>query len=221
MQPTSPEPVAPPMPVTPVPTRRSFLRTVVAAVSTIVVIGSPAGAAAKKTTKKVTKKTAKTATTKAPAASNAATAGSGSAAFPGTEELVIGFTYTAADSGGRIRNPYVAVWIEDISGASLRTLQLSYQSGKGLRWLPNLRRWYQADQVRQISGGTDLLGTISSATRLPALRDLAGAYSVAWNGLDDRGGAIAVGDYVLCVEAAREKGPYSLLKEKFAVGSGR
>ncbi len=191
--------------------RRRFLAAFTAAIGAVFVSGSPAGAATTKTTKK--KPPRKKTTAKATiAAATVPVNTSGAAAFPSTDEVVIAFTYTPASSGGRIHNPYIAVWVEDLNGVSQRTLQLSYQPGKGLRWLPDLRRWYQADQVRQIAGGVDLLSTVSSATRLP------GAYALAWNGLDDTGTPVAAGDYVLCVEAAREKGPYSLAKEKITVG---
>ncbi len=197
--------------------RRWFLRSALSTAGAVALLGSSpltAHAAATKTAKKTTKKTTKrpattTPATTAPAATKTA---SGTAAIPGGKELVVAFTF-APEDGGRARNPFVGVWIEDLQGAALRTLYLSFLPGKGLRWLPELRRWYQADQVRQITGGVDLLATVSSATRLP------GAYTVAWNGLTDDGSPLAPGDYVLCVEAAREHGPYSLVKGKLNVNA--
>ena len=196
--------------------RRWFLRSALSNAGALALLGSSpltAHAAATKTANKTTKKKKKAkATTTSPATTTptATKAASGTTAVPSGKELVVAFTF-APEDGGRASNPFVAVWIEDLQGAALRTLYLSFLPGKGLRWLPELRRWYQADQVRQITGGVDLLATVSSATRLP------GAYTVAWAGLSDDGTPLAPGEYVLCVEAAREHGPYSLVKGKMNV----
>jgi hypothetical protein len=150
----------------------------------------------------------KAATTTAGTAATTATGG-----FPGSKELAIAFTYVA-ESGGRMHNPYIAVWIEDPTGVALRTLEISFeQGGRGRKYLRDLPRWFNADQVRQIAGGVDVTTTVSSATRLP------GAYSFVWDGRDDAKGQLSAGDYVVCIEAARERGPYSLVKEPITVGA--
>ncbi len=95
-----------------------------------------------------------------------------------------------------VRNPYIAVWIEDASGALVKTVSLWHLQNGQDRWLSELSKWYSA------SGGTD---TNSSATRAP------GSYSVAWNLTDADGKAIKDGVYTVCVEALREHGPYSLV----------
>jgi hypothetical protein len=168
-------------------------------------ITSPSAyAAAKKTAKKTTKKSAASATT-----SKSTTASTGKA---GGKELAIAFTYTSQD-GGRSKNPYYAVWIEDPQGAALRTIEVSFeQGGRGRKYLRDLPRWYNADQVRQITGGVDVTTTVSSATRLP------GSYSFVWDGRDDAKAPLPAGEYVVCVEAAREHGPYSLVKETITTG---
>lgn len=211
MHTTSPDPSAPTRAKDGVaPSRRGFLWTALVATGSMLVGTNPAGAALKKTTKKTAKKT----TTKAASAATPTTKpATGTSAFASTQELVLSYSYAPTDSGFRVNNPFVAVWFEDLNGGSIRTLQVSYKPGKGLRWLPDLRRWYQADQVRQITGGTDLLATVSSATRLP------GAFSLAWNGLDDQGTPVPPGDYLICIEAAREHGPYSLVKEKVTINA--
>ena len=184
--------------------RRSL---VFATMITAMTFSSPtAYAAATKTTKK------KKASTKA-ATATAMTAAKSGSALPTGKELAITYTYTS-ESGGRARNPYMAVWIEDPSGAARRTLEVSFeQGGKGRRYLHELVRWSGADQVRQITGGVDVTTTVSSATRLP------GSYSFVWDGRDDAKAALPSGDYVVCIEAAREHGPYSLVKEPVTLGA--
>ena len=73
------------------------------------------------------------------------------------------------------------------------------------RGIPDLRRWYR--------GNADLLDTVSSATRNP------GTYAVAWDGKTDRGAAAPRGDYYVCIESAREHGPYSLVRGKVTLGA--
>lgn len=209
---TAPEPTLVPA-EGPSRNRRWFLRSALSTAGALALVGSSpltAHAAATKTAKKTTKKKKATTTSPVTTAPTPTKVASGTAAIPNGKDLVVAFTFAPQD-GGRALNPFIAVWIEDLQGASLRTLYLSFLPGKGLRWLPELRRWYQADQVRQITGGVDLLATVSSATRLP------GAYTVAWDGLGDDGTPLAAGEYVLCVEAAREHGPYSLVKGKMNV----
>lgn len=95
------------------------------------------------------------------ATASAATAKSASA-LPAGKELAIAYTYAASDAGGRAHNPSMAVWIEDPGGAALRTLEVSFeQGGRGRKYLHDLVRWYDADQIRQIAGGVDVTTTVS------------------------------------------------------------
>ena len=88
----------------------------------------------------------------------------------------------AQPQGGRARRPYVAVWIENPAGEPVRTLSLWVQnSGRGPRWISELRRWYRGERATQASGSTSLVATVSSPTRT------AGSYTVLWNGRDDAG----------------------------------
>ena len=131
-------------------------------------------------------------------------AANGPAAITG--EMVISFTYTQA-AGGKNEPPYVAVWIEDAAGDLATTVALWYEQGRrGDRWLDHLSRWYGADLDRIAAGGRDDVATISSATRSP------GAYAVVWDGAI-AGVPAPAGDYFVCVEAVREEGPYSLIRE--------
>ncbi|WP_216319057.1 DUF2271 domain-containing protein [Deinococcus aestuarii] len=121
------------------------------------------------------------------------------------QALDITFT-VATQAGGRVRRPYVAVWIEDTQGNPVRTLTVWAQTtGRGPRWIPDLRRWYREN--------SELLDTVSSPTRNP------GTYAVAWDGKTDRGALVPQGDYYVCIETAREHGPYSLVREKVTVAA--
>ncbi len=116
--------------------------------------------------------------------------------------------------GGRVHRPYVAIWIEDKDGKTVRTLNLWVQTTRrGPRWIPDLRRWYRSEQDRKTAKGGDLVETVSSATRQP------GKYAMVWNGKDDQGKLVDQGDYVVCIEAAREHGTYQLIKKSINVGT--
>jgi hypothetical protein len=101
----------------------------------------------------------------------------------------------------RYRRPYVAVWVEDADHFPVRTITLWTQSP---RFIPELKAWYRDDQMRNLSEGTDLSKTISSATR-PA-----GHYTVKWDGKDNQGKPVKAGKYTVIIEAAREHGTYQL-----------
>ncbi len=108
-------------------------------------------------------------------------------------------------SSGRYNRPYVAVWLEDAGGRSVRTLAVWADSGRGSRWIPDLRRWY--------IGNSALVSTVSSATRNP------GKYSLVWDGLNDKKASVDQGEYFVCIEAAREHGTYQLIRQAVTVAS--
>ena len=126
---------------------------------------------------------------------------------PWTSGMALDVSFTVAtQASGRIKRPYVAVWIENEAGSTVRNLTVWVQQNRlNPRWLAELRRW-----TRQ---NTELLGTVSSATRNP------GTYAVKWDGKTDRGALAEQGDYYVCIETAREHGPYSLVREKVTVGA--
>lgn len=159
---------------------------------------SPSSASAPSPTANVS-----TASSAAPAPAPAPASG---APFDATKEVAVAFKYVAVASIGRMPNPYVAVWIENAAGAAVRSISLNYQAGRGDRYLPDLTRWFRTAKA------TAAVETISSATRVP------GAYKIVWDGMDDKHAPVPQGDYFVCVEAARERGPYELVREQVTIG---
>src|SRR5512138_1144762 len=128
-------------------------------------------------------------------------------------ELAVDFEI-APQQGYRYHRPYVAIWVEDATGRPVRTLTLWVNTtGRGPRYIRELRRWFMAERDEQEAGGPDLVATVSSATRLP------GQYSVTWNGRDDRGNVVDQGMYTVFIEAAREHGSYQLLQQELSVAA--
>jgi hypothetical protein len=113
------------------------------------------------------------------------------------QELLI--NVELANLGGGARRPYVAVWIEDEQHKPVRRLALWYRKP---RWLPDLRSFSDAQREVPI----DLM-SIASATRS------AGNYSLIWDGKNDKGEYVALGNYTVYIEAAREHGTYQLMKQ--------
>ncbi|MGE0877273.1 MAG: DUF2271 domain-containing protein [Acidimicrobiia bacterium] len=126
-------------------------------------------------------------------------------AVPAGAKLTVDFTFAAA-GGGRVNNPFVAVWIENEAGALVDTIAVWYNPPKGQRWLPDLRRFYSTSK-----GGGPNLATVTSATRVP------GSYSVVWDATDLNAALVARGTYFVCIEAAREHGPYELIRQQISL----
>ena len=189
--------------------RRQFLQGSV--VTALLALSPRAARAATKTTKKKTTAKSKTSTkttATSTATTTAATKASSGTSWDASKELVVAFTFATTDGGFRVHNPYVAVFIEDSVGALVRTIDLSIETGRGLRYLNELRHWYNAS-----NGGDGLVDTISSATRIP------GTYNVVWEGRNEKKALVSQGEYYVCIEAAREHGPYELIREPITVGT--
>lgn len=129
--------------------------------------------------------------------------------FPAGAQLEVAFTYSA--SGERVRNPYIAVWVETPAGEMVQTISLWLKLDKD-RYLDHLKRWYNAEATLLDAGGVNNLDAVAGASR-PA-----GEYQVVWDGTDVNGDPVAQGDYVLCIEAAREHGPYELVSGPITIG---
>ena len=115
---------------------------------------------------------------------------------------------------GRYRRPYVAVWVEDKDGFPVRTLILWLsQGGAGPdKWVPDLKRWYRADQQRKDTDEKDLVHMFSRPTRPP------GKYSTVWDGKDADGKPLPPGEYTVFVEAAREHGTNQGIRHPLTLG---
>jgi len=122
-------------------------------------------------------------------------------------ELAVDFEI-APQEGYRYHRPYVAVYVETPEGKRVRTLSLWVNTnGRGPRYIRELRRWFSGEREVEDAGGPDLVASMSGATRPP------GAYSVVWNGRDDRGTVVEQGPYRIVIEAAREHGSYQLMQQ--------
>jgi thiamine biosynthesis lipoprotein len=77
--------------------------------------------------------------------------------------------------------------------------------------IPLCEGWYHADQVRRLADDTDLIATISRATRPP------GKYTVTWDGKDDQGKPLGPGTYTVCLESAREHGTYQIIRKDVTI----
>lgn len=147
-------------------------------------------------------------TTGAPSTTTSPAGGTGNgsgADLPGGATVTTAFTY-AMSGGGVAKNPYIAVWVETAAGEFVDTVSLWYQGGRGEKYLSDMRAWNSAS-----GGGADR--SMSSATRTP------GSYTVVWDGNDASGRRVAEGEYVICIECAREKGPYAVATVPIGLGA--
>lgn len=119
-------------------------------------------------------------------------------------ELAINLELARIDDP-RYRRPYVAVWVEDKDRFPVRTIALWYQKP---RWLPDMKSWSRGERLRSMAEGSDLISSVSSATR-PA-----GKYTVKWDGKDNHGKLVAPGKYTVFIEAAREHGTYQIIRHE-------
>ncbi|MFV0460917.1 MAG: DUF2271 domain-containing protein [Actinomycetales bacterium] len=122
--------------------------------------------------------------------------GESGTALPDSAAAKIAFTFALTSSGGMVRNPYIAVWVENSSGELVKTVALWSKQGND-RWINELTQWYS------LTGGT---GATSSGTKAP------GSYTVDWDGTDADGNRVAAGSYSVFIEASREHGPYEIVQ---------
>jgi hypothetical protein len=192
--------------------RRAFLQRSAAAAGLLAIGGLSACSGGNGDTKVFSSATS----TSTPAASAGATAAGGPATsataapsattLPAAAKLAVSFTYTSDSFGGRVNNPYIAVWIEDSKGDLVRALAVWYKSDK-VRYLSELQEWSAT------SGSDSALAAVSGATRTP------GGYDLVWDGTNLDGTRADTGQYFVCIESAREHGPYSLIRQEITVGS--
>ncbi|MEI6861900.1 MAG: DUF2271 domain-containing protein [Verrucomicrobiota bacterium] len=99
---------------------------------------------------------------------------------------------------GGFKRAYVAIWIEDAEHKLVRTLAVL---GDNSRYVTELSSWYQA------IGRPDLrsIRAITRATRPNGL------FTIAWDGLSDKGQPVPQGTYTVRIEINREHGRRALL----------
>jgi hypothetical protein len=106
--------------------------------------------------------------------------------------------------------PYVAGWVEDVSGKTVSHLLVWYDQKKrdnaGKKWLPDMKTWWR-------KGGRSLTvpaDGVSGATRAP------GRATVATPAAASPLAKLPAGQYNFVVEAAREGGGREVVKAPFA-----
>ncbi|RVT47537.1 DUF2271 domain-containing protein [Rheinheimera sediminis] len=104
---------------------------------------------------------------------------------------------------GTYHRPYVAVWIEDEQQQPVRLVEAWLDKPD---WIKDLRRFWR----KLGRSEPQLVDARTGATKGP------GSYKVRWDGKDEQGKAVAAGNYVLFVEAAREQGGRNLAKQAFS-----
>lgn len=109
-------------------------------------------------------------------------------------------------ASSQYKRPFTAIWIEKTGQrAGNTTLAVWYDEKK---WLKDIRRWW-----RKTGRYDDALDAVTGATKPP------GKYQVSWESKDAQGNALE-GEYVLYLEAVREHGNRTLLKQKIQFGAG-
>ncbi len=125
--------------------------------------------------------------------------------LPESAKLDVQFELPKIDTTMYAR-PYVAVWVEDSSRKSVKTIELWV--GKD-EWLKDLRSWWR--KVGRYD--RELVDAVTSATR-PA-----GQYRFVWDGKSDSGEKLEQGEYTIHIEVVREHGGRNYLRQKVILGS--
>ncbi|KAA0875512.1 DUF2271 domain-containing protein [Nitrincola tapanii] len=104
-------------------------------------------------------------------------------------------------TGPMVYRPYVAIWIENEQEEVVKTLEVWRKEPD---WLKDMRRWWRK-AGRYDQGELD---AVTGATKRP------GQYRLTWDGTDQKGLKVAPGYYWVNVEAAREHGNRSWVRER-------
>lgn len=125
--------------------------------------------------------------------------------WPAGYQVTISLTLADLARGRRkAHRPYVVVWVEDARGNPLRTLAIW---GDETKYLKELSTWY-----RYARKDSDLIRRVSRASRSP------GAYTLAWDGTDDKGKRVPAGSYTVRIELDREKGQHVTMSGRIDCG---
>ncbi|MDB5002887.1 MAG: hypothetical protein JWQ34_1112 [Mucilaginibacter sp.] len=103
----------------------------------------------------------------------------------------------------RVHSPYVAVWVIDKDKKPVRNIALWYRKPK---YLHDMDTWYDTYYSKLANGDANISST-TSATR-PA-----GRYTLKWDGKNDKGELVKLGNYTLMIEVAREHGTHQLMSQ--------
>src|SRR5439155_26253478 len=114
-------------------------------------------------------------------------------------------TVELARPGAMAKRPYLAIWIEDKDHYPIRTLAFWFDKNK---YLPELRAWFRGDRLRSMTEGTQIIPSVSSATRS------SGRYTFKWDGKDQQGKLVKPGKYSVILEVAREHGGYQVMRQE-------
>lgn len=109
---------------------------------------------------------------------------------------------------GMYQKPFIAIWLEKPGERrAVETITLWYD---GEKWLKDIRRWWR--KTGRYEKNWDAM---SGATRTP------GTYQISWNPEKKLGEKFAPGEYTLYLEAVREHGNRTLLKQKIVLGKNQ
>jgi thiamine biosynthesis lipoprotein len=122
--------------------------------------------------------------------------------------LALNYTLPSFQSMGSYSRPYVAMWVTNVKQDVVKNLLLL---GDDQRWARENSRWWRkvGREFPELIGGT------ARPTRAP------GEYRITWDGKDEAGAALPVGDYTLHVEAARQNGGHDYQTLPFTLGTAK
>ncbi len=133
------------------------------------------------------------------------TTGGSSTSIAG-DAVSVSFSYAASDTSGRVRNPYIAVWVEDDTSTMVGIVSVWY-STHDARYLRELTEFTAASTATDANA----IDAVSGATRV------AGQYTVTWDGTGFDGAPLT-GNHTMWIEAAREHGPHSVTSGQVVLG---
>jgi hypothetical protein len=121
-----------------------------------------------------------------------------------SESTKLDIELTLKQQLGEYHPPYVASWIENSQGKSVRTLLLWREKAK---WLKDIRRWWRKVGKKD----ADFVDGITSATRIT------GKYPLSFLAQNDEKKSLKKGKYTLFIEVVRENGGRAIIRQPFSL----
>jgi hypothetical protein len=121
-----------------------------------------------------------------------------------SESTKLDIELTLKQQLGEYHPPYVASWIENSQGKSIRTLLLWREKAK---WLKDIRRWWRKVGKKD----ADFVDGITSATRIT------GKYPLSFLAQNDEKKSLKKGKYTLFIEVVRENGGRAIIRQPFSL----